>query len=163
MRLDGLDRISFRFSRGEVAALLQLMNLPGLPGVALQPADPAPAVEASLMESGVAMPLGEFTYVDATVSAILREACGARWVAVRSARGEASLCRGSAMCVVIQAGEELVSLEPLPDLSAAREAFLRAARQLGDRWTLSADGADRGMGDRAALDALLQQLEGDEV
>ncbi len=159
MIMERVDRIVFRFSVNELGALLKLMGLPALPDTSAAPADPKSGTVESLVESGAVMACGGRTFVDGTICLVLQNA--ARSLGRLTAAGKACtavLYRGERMYVLAEERGELVSLEPLQDLQAARGPFLTAADRLGaDVRALFAcgdDPPDRGEGPRAIREFL---------
>lgn len=153
MNVGDVERVAFRFSRGELAALLQLMGAPELPGMDLRAAMPEAAVEALLVESGIVTPCGARTFVDRTIAAVLNNALRARrMLRAESPEGRAALYAAEQMCVLVATKDaDLVSLEPFPDGAAAKAAFMAALDALGPgaKLFLTAEGAERAGGARA--------------
>ena len=162
MNVEGTERIAFRFTRGEIAALLKLMNAPSLPEMNLPAAAPDKRTELSLVEDGVVMPCGERTLVDGTVAAVMRNVLTSRRrLLAASEKGRLALYRGAQMCVLAEEnGPELVTLEPFPDVRAARRPFFTAADALGAEaeLTFSTDG-DETPGGAGALQAMYARFE----
>lgn len=163
MNMERVDRVVFRFSVNELGALLKLMGLPALPDTSAAPADPKRGTVESLVESGAVMACGGRTFVDGTIRMVLQNA--ARSLGRLTAAGKAGtavLYRGERMYVLAEERGELVSLEPLQDLQAAREPFLTAADRLGaDMRALLAradDAQDEGAGPQTVR-AFLDRME----
>lgn len=157
------ERIAFRFTRGEIAALLKVMALGELPGLDIRAEAPGIEEEASLVESGVVLLLGERTYVDRTISLVLAEAArSARSVHARAGAGRAALYRGERLWVQAQLSGDIATLEPLPDFVAARERFMQLCAPWGEEMELSLRGGDAPRSETGGvrvLEALVDALE----
>ena len=134
MNAEKVDRIVYRFTRREIAALLRLMGAEDLPGTTVKAALPSDQTALSLVESGIIMPLGEKTFVDGTISLIMRTACQAkRYLAAKSPAGYAALYCGEHILVLIE--EPIIGpmrIEPLRNVESAREPWLKAMEELGE-------------------------------
>ena len=131
MSIERVDRIAFRFTHNELAALLKLMDLPALPDIEVLPSDPERRTAESLVESGIVMFCGERTLVDRTVGLVLKNAALSRErLTARGCSGRAVLLRGEQMCVLAEDGDGVVTMEPLRDLPAAREPWMTASGRL---------------------------------
>lgn len=163
MNVQGTDRIAFRFSRGEIAALLKLMNASALPEINLTAAEPDARTESSLVESGIVIPCGERTFVDRTIAAVLRNAVESRCsLCAVSEKGRLAIYRGTQMYVLAEESRlGLVVMEPFANAGAAREPFWRAVGMLGAdvELTFRREGAETS-GDFAALETLYARMEG---
>lgn len=167
MRPERVDRISFRFTRGELAALLKLMGLQELRDTSVQAADPESSAVQSLIESGIVMSCGERTFVDGTISLVLKNAAlsGSR-LTVRGPESSLVLYRGERMYVLVEESGELVTLEPLQDLTMASGPFAAAAGRLGNEVRARLTGAglpDAGAEGPGAAEKLLGQWKDSEV
>ena len=54
-----VERISYRFTKKELGALLKLMDMPDLPDISVTAATPDEKTVQSLVESGIVMVCGE--------------------------------------------------------------------------------------------------------
>lgn len=162
MRFDRVDRIAFRLTCRELGALLKLMDLPGLPEIPVTPREPDDETALSLCESGAVMGCGERTFVDATLSLVLRTAAeSGRHLAAKSAEGRVVLYKSERMYVLAEAFGNVVTLEPLQSLEAAREPFHIAAEKLGsgpECLLVDFRAQDRRQGGAEALEALYDAL-----
>lgn len=157
------ERITFRFTRSEIAALAKLMGFGGYPELDVGAEAPGTNTAASLVESGFVMLCGDRTYVDRTISLVLAEAArsidcaGARMGALRVA-----LYRGERLSVVTRRDGELVTLEPLPDFAQAKACFLGMCEEWGAqqiRFSRRTTGASlEQAGDMKALRALVDAM-----
>ena len=159
MKTEKVERIAFRFTRAEIAALLKLMGEGELPGAGISAQDPDDLSIESLVSGGVVMPCGETTLVDKTIALILRTAARApRRIVLASAAGRAVLYAGEKMCVlVMQDQTALVRAEPIENTAAAKKPLYEAAAKLGAKTEASlVCGQDTLRGDIAQL---LEQLD----
>ena len=142
-----VERIVFRLARGEIAALLRLMDFAGLPGAAIEPAQPDASTVNALVEAGIIVLCEGRILLDRTMALILQSAAESQWFArAEGPGGKALLYVGEKMCVLLtDAGGGALLLEPVRDLSAARPLFQKGAARLGARLQYLARGA-RGQG-----------------
>lgn len=131
MSIERVDRIAFRFTCNELAALLKLMGLPALPGIDVEPSDPQTATAESLVESGIVMICGERTLVDQTVGVVLKNAAMSRVrLTAKGGNGRAALLCGGQMCVLAEEADGVITIEPLQNIQAAREPWMTASGRL---------------------------------
>lgn len=163
MSMQRVDRVTFRFTRSELGALLKLMALPPLPDTSVRPVMPESGTVEILIESGVVMVCGERTLVDGTIALVVKSAAGSdAYLAARGPVGLAVLYRAERMCVLLEESGRMITLEPLQNVQAARGPWMDAAARLGGpaNVRLLAGGALAGEGQGPeALKALYDQLE----
>ena len=131
MTIERLDRIAFRFTHAELAALLMLMDLPALPAASVKPAIPTSGTVESLIESGIVMICGERILVDNTVALVLRNAAQSeRCLVVQDAADRLILYRGQRMCVLTEESGQMLTLEPLQSVQTARDLWADAVKRM---------------------------------
>lgn len=159
MKTDAVERISFRFTRGEIAALLQLMGEKELPGANIAAKEPDDSSIESLVSGGVVMPCGEKTLVDKTIALVLHTAARApQRIELSAESGCAVLYAGSRMCVLVRSDRTaIVHIEPIENLPAAQRPLREAAAKLGDK--VQARLAGKAGTVQGNIDLLLAQLE----
>lgn len=158
MYVEGSDRTAFRFTRGELAALMKLMGIKSFPEMYVTAAPPDAQTEMSLVESGVLAVCGERMLVHGVIVAVLRSMAESRrclWAAADEAR--IALYRGRRMCVLAEErGPQLVVLEPFPDAQAARRLFFGRLNALNASAALRR-GEGQKQGDAAQLYAQFEE------
>ena len=92
-----VERIVFRLARGEIAALLRLMDFAGLPGAAIEPAQPDASTVNALVEAGIIVLCEGRILLDRTMALILQSAAESQWFA-RAARRCSMWAKKCACC-----------------------------------------------------------------
>lgn len=168
MNAENIERIAYRFTEQEIAALLKLMNAAALPGTGVTAAEPSEATVSSLVESGIVLPCGERTFVDRTISLVLMNAArNARFLRAEAGEKRVVLYVGTEMCVLLEEnGQGILTIEPLQNFRAAREPFMTAVGDMGGSPVLTLTEAESGAGETggtADIQALFERLEKGEV
>ena len=143
---NGVERIAWRFTKGELKSLLTLLGRTELPG------------------TGIVLYCGERVLVDRVPARVLDEAAGSACFLRLEAEGSVALLyRGETLCVLFRdLGGAMAQLEPFRDVDSAAPQLMWIAAQLGkvSRCTLSLHGQEEsGAGDAAQITSLLARLK----
>lgn len=131
MMPETVERISYRFTRKEMAALLKLMDVQDIPGISVTAAVPDEETVRGLVESGAVMICGERILADKAVSLIVKNiGSSEKRLTVRGDKRSVVLMLGQQMCVLADENGDLITLEPLQNADAARDSLLHAACRL---------------------------------
>lgn len=161
---NGVERIAWRFTKGELKSLLTLLGRTELPGTAIRAGMPDTETLEALTEAGIVLYCGERVLVDRAPARVLDEAAAsARFLRLEAEGGVALLYRGETLCVLFRdLGGAMAQLEPFRDVDSAAPQLLWTAAQLGkvSRCTLSLRGQEEsGAGDTAQITSLLARLK----
>lgn len=161
---NGVERIAWRFTKGELKSLLTLLGRTELPGTAIRAGMPDTETLEALTEAGIVLYCGERVLVDRVPARVLDEAAGSACFLRLEAEGSVALLyRGETLCVLFRDfGGAMVQLEPFKDVDSAAPQLLWTAAQLGkvSRCTLSLRGQEEsGAGDTAQITSLLARLK----
>ena len=161
---NGVERIAWRFTKGELKSLLTLLGRTELPGTAIRAGMPDTETLEALTEAGIVLYCGERVLVDRVPARVLDEAAGsACFLRLEAEGGVALLYRGETLCVLFRdLGGAMAQLEPFRDVDSAAPQLLWTAAQLGkvSRCTLSLHGQEEsGAGDTAQITSLLARLK----
>lgn len=138
MKLNDVGRITFRFAPREIAAMLMLMGARTLPGTGIYAAAPEEDVRKSLIGDGIVTQLGSRVLLDRTVTLILKTCIESqRRIEAVGTGGSAVLYVGERICVLIEAGRAIVTLEPFQNAIQARQPFEMAMASLSEPVRLS--------------------------
>lgn len=161
---NGVERIAWRFTKGELKSLLTLLGRTELPGTAIRAGMPDTETLEALTEAGIVLYCGERVLVDRAPARVLDEAAAsARFLRLEAEGGVALLYRGETLCVLFRdPGGAMAQLEPFRDVDSAALQLMWIAAQLGkvSRCTLSLHGQEEsGAGDAAQITSLLARLK----
>ena len=161
---NGVERIAWRFTKGELKSLLTLLGRTELPGTAIRAGMPDTETLEALTEAGIVLYCGERVLVDRAPARVLDEAAAsARFLRLEAEGGVALLYRGETLCVLFRdLGGAMAQLEPFRDVDSAAPQLMWIAAQLGmvSRCTLSLRGQEEsGAGDAAQITSLLARLK----
>ena len=161
---NGVERIAWRFTKGELKSLLTLLGRTELPGTAIRAGMPDTETLEALTEAGIVLYCGERVLVDRAPARVLDEAAAsARFLRLEAEGGVALLYRGETLCVLFRdPGGAMAQLEPFRDEDSAAPQLMWIAAQLGkvSRCTLSLHGQEEsGAGDAAQITSLLARLK----
>ncbi len=161
---NGVERIAWRFTKGELKSLLTLLGRTELPGTAIRAGMPDTETLEALTEAGIVLYCGERVLVDRAPARVLDEAAAsARFLRLEAEGGVALLYRGETLCVLFRdLGGAMAQLEPFRDVDSAAQQLMWIAAQLGkvSRCTLSLHGQEEsGAGDAAQITSLLARLK----
>lgn len=161
---NGVERIAWRFTKGELKSLLTLLGRTELPGTAIRAGMPDTETLEALTEAGIVLYCGERVLVDRAPARVLDEAAAsARFLRLEAEGGVALLYRGETLCVLFRdLGGAMAQLEPFRDVDSAAPQLMWIAAQLGkvSRCTLSLHGQEEsGAGDVAQITSLLARLK----
>lgn len=168
MTFERVERIVYRFTKKEIAALLYLMSIKELKGMDIRAEYPNDQTVESLVRNGIVMPCGDRTFADRTVALVLNTATKSdRYLTAKSSKGNATLFVGREFCVTAEnAASDIVKLEPIRNLRSAEKAWLNAVRRFGGNASLKltcGGTAHEESGDAKAAEALLLRLKDGEV
>ena len=97
---NGVERIAWRFTKGELKSLLTLLGRTELPGTAIRAGMPDTETLEALTEAGIVLYCGERVLVDrARRASLTRAAASARFLRLEAEGGVALLYRGETLCV----------------------------------------------------------------
>ena len=161
---NGVERIAWRFTKGELKSLLTLLGRTELPGTAIRAGMPDTETLEALTEAGIVLYCGERVLVDRAPARVLDEAAAsARFLRLEAEGGVALLYRGETLSVLFRdLGGAMAQLEPFRDVDSAAPQLMWIAAQLGkvSRCTLSLHGQEEsGAGDAAQITSLLARLK----
>ena len=161
---NGVERIAWRFTKGELKSRLTLLGRTELPGTAIRAGMPDTETLEALTEAGIVLYCGERVLVDRAPARVLDEAAAsARFLRLEAEGGVALLYRGETLCVLFRdLGGAMAQLEPFRDVDSAAPQLMWIAAQLGkvSRCTLSLHGQEEsGAGDVAQITSLLARLK----
>lgn len=161
---NGVERIAWRFTKGELKSLLTLLGRTELPGTAIRAGMPDTETLEALTEAGIVLYCGERVLVDRVPARVLDEAAGSACFLRLEAEGSVALLyRGETLCVLFRDfGGAMAQLEPFRDVDSAAPQLMWIAAQLGkvSRCTLSLHGQEEsGAGDAAQITSLLARLK----
>lgn len=161
---NGVERIAWRFTKGELKSLLTLLGRTELPGTAIRAGMPDTETLEALTEAGIVLYCGERVLVDRAPARVLDEAAAsARFLRLEAEGGVALLYRGETLCVLFRdLGGAMAQLEPFRDVDSAAPQLMWIAAQLGkvSRCTLSLHGQEEsGAGDAVQITSLLARLK----
>ena len=127
--------LCFALRGGKLRRSCGSMDFAGLPGAAIEPAQPDASTVNALVEAGIIVLCEGRILLDRTMALILQSAAESQWFArAEGPGGKALLYVGEKMCVLLtDAGGGALLLEPVRDLSAARPLFQKGAARLGAR------------------------------
>ena len=163
---NSVERIAFRFSHEEAAALLKLLDYERLPGTAVCAALPDTATVESLTDAGVVLPCGEHILVDRVAALIFNAAAASgRYLRVEGDAGTALLYKSEKLCVLVEdMGSGQLLLEPVKDMETAMPLFRKCVARSGRglRYTLSlpGEGSVESTDGVEAFGELLMRLKG---
>ncbi len=151
-----VEQISYRFTHGELAALLKLMDVPELPGVpSVTAAAPDGETVQSLVESGTVMVCGERIFVDKVISLIVKNiGTSQKRLVVTGNKRSLVLLRGPQMCVLADENGGVITLEPLQNVAVAKDRLLEAAGRLPGTLHTAAVGGKGPLGESDGLEGL---------
>ena len=132
MIVENVERIVFRFSNAEIAALLELMGIQRLPGTSIAASYPDKVIIEKLVADGIVMPCGEHTFVDKAVSVIIMTvAASERYIEAVCNEKHIVLYKSDTMCVLLEERQNIVRVEPIRNLETAHEPWKMALANLG--------------------------------
>lgn len=155
------ERIAYRFSLKELAALIKLMGAPNLPDLAVTAAPPDEETVQSLIESGIVMVCGERIFVDRAVSLIVNNVAeNKRRLTVKGDRQQIIvLFCGPQICVFAYKNGDLITLEPVQNTLLARDRLFDAAGRIDGKLRIQAFSQDDTPGEGEGLEGLAALYE----
>lgn len=164
--------VGYRFTREELSTLLQALRIDGFPGAPLHPVDPAAAEEVlrRIIDSGMAMQVGDTLYVDKLIGYLLRAPARCKTAAAVTDGIQTAVAWGVDQIFIFGwfPGQGECSLTPLQDREAVQteleDALCRMTRPVWGVNVLQPDRRTSIPGDdprdiQAAADSLMTLLD----